>query len=111
MAFRRHVLLIVLLALIPVGLARASDCALLKKQLATIEQQHDRALKAETESVVEDRCGPETASWVGGPAGAQRYQYLRCRRSARRQVRRSWEQESPEHQLLKDARASVEQQC
>ncbi len=111
MALRGHVLLIVLLALIPVGLARASDCALLKKQLATIEQQHDRALKVETESVVEDRCGPETASWVGGPAGAQRYQYLRCRRSARRQVRRTWEQDSPEHQLLKDARVSVEQQC
>ena len=111
MAFRRLFLVIALLALVPVGVARASDCALLRKQLASFEQQHNKAFKAEGASDVEDRCGPEVASWVGGPAGAQRYQYLRCRRSARRQVRRTWEQESPEHQLLKDARASVEQQC
>ena len=37
------------------------------------------------------KCGPESASFVGGPASRNRVEYVRCRTSARREFKRTWE--------------------
>ena len=40
---------------------------------------------------VYQKCGSESASFIGGAAGRNRVEYVRCRTSARREFKRKWE--------------------
>ena len=84
------------LALLPVvfGMPNAvrAGCDLFSDTLERLNADEKESLTRASKDHVEETCGHESQTWIGGAAGRRRFGYLHCKLSARnsQQFKQDW---------------------
>ena len=91
MRTKRRCLPLLLLAFVVPSSVDAS-CESYAATLARINTEEKLSYKKARKEFVEEKCGPESQSWIGGAAGRNRFQYLNCKLTARNseQFKNEW---------------------
>lgn len=73
------------LLLLAFGIPSSVDasCESYAATLSRINTEEKESYKKARKEFVEEKCGPESQSWIGGAAGRNRFQYLNCKLTAR----------------------------
>jgi len=82
------------LLLLAFGMPNAvrAGCDLFSDTLERLNAEEKESLKQARKDHVEETCGHESQSWIGGAAGRRRFAYLNCKLSARnsQQFKQDW---------------------
>ena len=82
--------------LLPLALGSPSSvhasCDIFSATLARLNAEEKESFKQARQAYVDEKCGPESQSWLGGAAGRRRFEYLNCKLSARNseQFKQDW---------------------
>ncbi len=79
----QHLSLISLLLTLGMAHSVHASCDSFSTKLKNINAEEKEAWKQFRRLHVEERCGSESQSWLGGAAGSRRFEYLNCKLSAR----------------------------
>ena len=73
------------LLLLTIGLPNSvhASCEIFSSALKNLNAEEKESLKQVRRQHVEQRCGSQSQSWIGGAAGSRRFEYLNCKLSAR----------------------------
>ena len=82
--------------LLPLALGSPSSvhasCDIFSATLARLNAEEKESFKQARQAYVDEKCGPESQSWLGGAAGRRRFKYLNCKLGARNseQFKQDW---------------------
>ncbi|MFL0770886.1 MAG: hypothetical protein AB8B36_13620 [Prochlorococcus sp.] len=89
-----------------------ANCVSLRQALNVVKERRDLDMKADRRAFIQGECGSESASWMGGAAGARRYQYMSCMSSARRKFKKQWAASASEWDTqINNIKAELDQSC